>query len=140
MLAGGTRQTAAAPEQPAGKRKHRKISAASRKAIAEAQRKRWAASKEADEPSTPEAAPKPKRKLSAAVKATLVANLKKARAAKAAKAKAAVKKAAPARKNTAKKAAVQTTPAKAVKRAPVKKAAAKTTPASTQAATGTAAQ
>ena len=43
MLSGGTRPTAATPEAP--KRKRRKMSAAGRKAIAEAQRKRWAASR-----------------------------------------------------------------------------------------------
>ena len=95
LLTGGPAQTATAPEPP--KRKRRKMSAAGRKAIAEAQRKRWAASKKAAELSAPEPA-KPKRRLTAAAKAKLVANLKKARAAKAAKAKAAAKKAAPAGK------------------------------------------
>jgi len=127
MLPGGT--TEPATPEPA-KRKRRKMSAAGRKAIAEAQRKRWAASKVQSARSTPERA-KPKRKLSAAAKAKLVANLKKARAAKAAKSTAAAK-AAPARKKaTAKKVAA--------KRAPVKKVAAKKTapapaPATTEAA------
>src|ERR1017187_5426694 len=100
----------------------RKMSAAGKKAIAEAQRKRWAASKVQAEAATPGPA-KPKRKLSAAAKANLVANLKRARAAKAAKAKSAAKK-TPARKKVAvKKAAVKTAPAKAAKKAaPVKKA------------------
>ena len=135
MLSGGPAETAAIPE-PA-KRKRRKMSAAGRRAIAEAQRNRWAASKVQAEAATPEP-PKPKRKLSAAAKAKLVANLRKARAAKAAKAKAAAKKAAPARKKTtAKKAAVKKT---AVKRAPVKKATAtkKTAPATAPAAAATA--
>ena len=124
MLPGGTTQTAATPEPT--KRKRRKMSAVGRKAIAEAQRKTWAASKVQAEAVAPPT--KPKRKLSAAAKAKLVANLKKARAAKAAKAKAATKKAVPARKRTAaRKAALQTAPAKAAKRAPVKKAAVKKT-------------
>jgi hypothetical protein len=83
MLDGGTKPAPAAkPEAPKGKR--RKMSAAGRKAIAEAQRKRWAASKKAAEPSAP-ATSKPKRKLSKARKAALIANLAKARAARAAK-------------------------------------------------------
>jgi outer membrane biosynthesis protein TonB len=130
MLPGGTTEPAATPEPT--KRKRRKMSAAGKKAIAEAQRKRWAASKEAAEPSAPAAPPKPKRKLSAAAKAKLVANLKKARAAKAAKAKTAAKKVAPARKKTTAKKA-------AVKRVVAKKAAAKkTATAAAQAAAETA--
>lgn len=117
LLTGGPAEPAATPE-PA-KRKGRKISAAGRKAIAEAQRKRWAASKVQSAPATPEPS-KPKRKLSAAAKAKLVANLKKARAAKAAKAKAAAKKAVPARKEAA------------LKRAAVKTAAKKTAPDAAQ--------
>src|SRR4051812_13461549 len=57
-------------------RKKRKMSAAGRKAIAEAQRKRWAASKATAAPA-PKAAKKPKRKLSAAGRAAIVAALKK---------------------------------------------------------------
>jgi len=125
ILSGGPTEPAATPE-PA-KRKRRKMSAAGRKAIAEAQRKRWAAAKVQAEAATPEPA-KPKRRLTAAARAKLVANLKKARAAKAAKAKAAAKKSAPARKKTtATKAPVQTAPAIAAKKAaPVKKAAVRT--------------
>jgi hypothetical protein len=74
-LTGGPTEPAAAPE-PA-KRKRRKMSAAGRKAIAEAQRKRWAASKKAAEPQVPEAAPKPKRKLSAAGRKAIIAATKK---------------------------------------------------------------
>jgi hypothetical protein len=99
------------------------MSAAGRKAIAEAQRKRWAASKKAAEPSAPAApeAPKPKRRISKAGLARIIAATKerwaRVRAAKAeqekaarkaARKKAAVKKAAPA------KAAVKTAPAPAV--------------------------
>jgi hypothetical protein len=73
------------------------MSAGGRKSIAEAQRKRWAASKGQSEPTKP-AAPKPERKLSAAGKAAIVAALKKrwaAKRAEAAKAQpAAAKKAA----------------------------------------------
>ena len=65
--------------------KKRKMSAAAKKRISEATRKRWqafrAAKAEAQKP-----AEKPKRKMSAARRAALIANLKKARAAKAKKA------------------------------------------------------
>src|ERR1035438_2800772 len=81
MLSGGSNEPAATPKAPTGKR--RKMSAAGRKAIAEAQRKRWAAAKKATEPAP--APSKPKRKLSKERKAALVANLAKARAARAAK-------------------------------------------------------
>src|SRR5674476_102261 len=68
MLHGGPMETAAAPEASKGKR--RKMSAAARKRIGDAQRKRWAESKKSSGPSSPVApeAPKPKRKLSAAGK------------------------------------------------------------------------
>jgi len=81
-----------APEKPA----RRKVSAAGRKAMAEAQRKRWAAIKGKREPqasatptATPakKAAPKPKRKLSAAGRAAIIAATKKMWAAKRAAAK-----------------------------------------------------
>jgi hypothetical protein len=75
MLPGGPAESAATPET--SKRKRRKMSAAGRKAIAEAQRKRWAASQKATEASAPEAAPKPKRKLSRAGRAAIVAATKK---------------------------------------------------------------
>jgi hypothetical protein len=71
MLAGHTTETASA-EAPTHQR--RKMSAAGRKAIAEAQRKRWAALKKT---SAPEAAPKPKRKLSAAGRKAIIAATKK---------------------------------------------------------------
>jgi hypothetical protein len=64
----------------------RKMSAAGRKAIAEAQRKRWAAAK--GESSGAKVTAKPKRKLSAEGRAAIVAALKKRWAAK----KTAVKK------------------------------------------------
>jgi hypothetical protein len=87
------------------------MSAAGRKAIAEGQRKRWADSKRQPEQSqaTPEAA-KPKRKLSRAGRAAIIAATKRRWAlkrAEAAKAKPAAKKSVskktPVKKTTAKK-------------------------------------
>jgi hypothetical protein len=93
MLSGETANTT--PEAPAQKRK--KFSAAARRKMAESQKARWAKVKGESEPAAPAPAPKAKRKLSAAARATLAANLKKARAAKAAKAQGTtVKKTAPA--------------------------------------------
>ena len=87
MLSGGPAESATAPET--AKRQRRKMSAAGRRAIAEAHRKRWAASKKAAEPSAPKAAPKAKRKLSAAGRKAIIAATKKRWAAvRAAKAKA----------------------------------------------------
>ena len=59
--------TGAAPEAPASAepKKKRRMSAAGRRAIAEGQRKRWAAAKGQSKAAKPEA-PKVKRKLSAA--------------------------------------------------------------------------
>jgi hypothetical protein len=81
-----------APTAVSAKRPRRKISAAGRKAMAEAQRKRWAAIKGKPAPlasATPagKAAPKPKRKLSAAGRAAIIAATKKMWAAKKAAAK-----------------------------------------------------
>src|SRR4051794_14038001 len=59
------------------KQTRRKMSAAGRKAISEAQRKRWAASKGQAEPKPSKAAKRPKRKLSAEGRANIVAALKK---------------------------------------------------------------
>src|ERR1039458_3350402 len=67
-LTGGPAKPAAAAE-PVTPKIRRKMSAAGRKAIAEAQRKRWAASKKTTEPSAQEAAPRKKRKLSRAGRA-----------------------------------------------------------------------
>jgi hypothetical protein len=133
MLPGGSTQTAGTSEVPTGKRKRRKMSAAGRKAIAEAQRKRWAASKKAAEPPAP-ATSKPKRKLSKAGRAALVANLAKARAARAAKRAEAAK----AERAATKKTATRKTAAK--KAVPVKKAAKTTVPAPTPASTETGAR
>ena len=96
------------------KPKHR-MSAAGRARIAEAQRKRWAATKKTTEPAP--ATSKPKRRLSKAGKAAIVAALKKRWAAK----KAAGVKTAPV---VAKKAAVKKAPVKASRKA-VKRVAAK---------------
>jgi hypothetical protein len=64
----------------------RVMSAAARKRIADAQKLRWAKfRKSAEKPAAAAKKAAPKRKLSAAAKANLVANLAKARAAKAAK-------------------------------------------------------
>ena len=84
MLSGRPAETAVAPK-PA-RRKRRKMSAAGRARIAEAQRKRWAESKKAPAPSAAKAAPKPKRKLSAAGRRAIVAAAKKRWAAKRAEA------------------------------------------------------
>jgi hypothetical protein len=84
MLPGNSTQDAITPEPPG--RKRRKLSAAARKRMKEAQQRRWAKVRGEFQAAKAEPA-KPKRKLSAAAKAKLVANLKKARAAKAAKAK-----------------------------------------------------
>jgi hypothetical protein len=74
MLTGPPTATAAAPEVPKGKR--RKMSAAARKRIGDAQRKRWAEAKKTSSPVAPEV-PKPKRKLSAAGKKAIVEATKK---------------------------------------------------------------
>jgi hypothetical protein len=73
MLSGGSTEPAVTSELP--KHKRRKMSAAGRRAIAEAQRKRWAAAKKAVGSATQEA--KPKRKLSRAGRAAIVAATKK---------------------------------------------------------------
>jgi hypothetical protein len=59
MLDGGPRDTAAAPEAP--KRKRRKMSAAGRRAISEATKKRWAAFHAAKEAAKKTAAKKAKQ-------------------------------------------------------------------------------
>jgi hypothetical protein len=98
MLPGGSVEIAT--KATPGIRK--KFSAATKRKMAEAQRLRWDKIKGDAEPPAPSmaTAPKAKRKLSAAARATLAANLKKARAAKAAKAKGAAvtKKTTPAPK------------------------------------------
>ena len=106
LLPGGRPEAAAMLEAP--KRKRRKMSAAARKRIGEAQRKRWAEAKKSTEPA-PQEAPKPKRKLSAAGRKRIIAATKKrwaaVRAAKAQQEKAAAKKTAA--KKTAKRTAAK---------------------------------
>src|ERR1019366_1458667 len=74
ILSGGPVETAATPE-PATRRR-RKMSAAGRKAIAEAQRKRWAEARKAIEPA-PQNAAKPKRRISKEGMKRIVAATKK---------------------------------------------------------------
>ena len=105
------------------------MSAAARKRIRDAQRKRWAESKKESAPSSP-LAPRPKRRLSAAGRAAIVAALKKRWAAKRAAAKKAAKaQQAPATKQAAKKAAAKKAPAKASRKAARRPQKAATTPA-----------
>jgi hypothetical protein len=82
---------AMAPAKMAGVKAKRILSAAAIKRIADAQKKRWAAfhAKQKAPTKAAKTAVAPRRKLSPAAKAKLVANLAKARAVKAAKAKAA---------------------------------------------------
>src|SRR5260370_35112951 len=75
ILSGDSTESTVKPKQT--KHKRRKVSAAGRARIAEAQRKRWAESKAAPQPSTPEGTPKPKRKLSEAGRKAIVAATKK---------------------------------------------------------------
>jgi DNA-binding protein HU-beta len=110
MLPGGRTESTVAPEPTKGKR--RKMSAAARKRIGDAQRKRWAASK-GDSASASESTTKPKRKLSAAGRAAIVAALKKRWAGKRAAKKAPVKTSA--KKAPTKKAPVKMTAKKAAK-------------------------
>jgi hypothetical protein len=108
QLLNGHNPVAASTSEPQ-KQPHRKMSAATRKRMGEAQRKRWATKSDAETAS--KATAKPKRKLSVAGRAAIVAALKKRWAAK--KAGLAVVK-----KTVAKKAA----PRKAVAKKPAAKA------------------
>ena len=120
MLPGSAAPATSAVTQEAPPRKRRKMSAAGRKAIAEAQRKRWAASRVQAEAVTPEPS-KSKRRMSAAGRKAISEATKRRWAmkrAEAARAEAAAKKPIPARKKTAKKKAALK---KAVKKAPVAK-------------------
>ena len=116
MLPGGSNHDGPTPEAAALKRK--KFSAKSRRKMALAQKARWAKIRGESEPPVPAATPvpaKPKRKLSAAGRAAIIAATKKRWAlkrAEAAKAQGAAKKSVPARrKAAAKKAATKTAPA-----------------------------
>ena len=75
MLHRGPTATAATPTAPKGKR--RKMNAAARKRMSDAQRKRWAASKGEAEPPSKTATAKPKRKMSAAGKKAISEATKK---------------------------------------------------------------
>ena len=78
QLLNGDQPAASAPELQ--KQPRRKLSAATRKRMGEAQRKRWATTSEAETKS--KATARPKRKLSATGRAAIVAALKKRWAAK----------------------------------------------------------
>jgi hypothetical protein len=128
MLSGGRTEPAATPAVPKGKR--RKLSAAARKRIRDPQRKRWAESKGASEPSETITA-KPKRKMSAAGRKAISEATKKRWAAfHAAKKveKPAVAKKGAAKKVAAKKAAVKTLAKVAAKKTAVAKTAVKKSP------------
>src|ERR1017187_4281965 len=75
VLTGAPAETAATPKVPKGKR--RKMSAAAPKRIGDPQRKRWAESKGQSESPSETVTAKPKRRLSAAGKAAIVAALNK---------------------------------------------------------------
>ena len=120
MLEGGSAETAAVPATPERKRK---ISAAGRARIAEAQRQRWAAKKSAESTATPEAA-KPKRKLSAAGRKAIAEATKKRWARiRAEAAKEAKIKRAPAKKATKKVAGKKKTAQKAATTSSLKRTA-----------------
>jgi hypothetical protein len=114
ILSGDSAESAVNPEPT--KHKRRKVSAAGRARIAEAQRKKWAESKEASHPSIPEVTPKPKRKLSEAGRKAIVAATKKRWAlkrAEAAKTQQAAPKKTAVKKAVANKTATRSTPAAA---------------------------
>jgi len=79
-LLGGSTNGASPTAEPTPRK--RTISAAGRRAIAEAQKRRWAAKKATSAPAPEVAAKKPKRKLSAEGRRNIVAALKKRWAAK----------------------------------------------------------
>ena len=107
ILSGDSAESTVKPEPT--KHKRRKVSAAGRARIAEAQRKRWAESKAASQPSAPEVTPKPKRRLSEAGRKAIVAATKKRwgalKRAEAAKTQQAAPKKAAVKKSVAKKTA-----------------------------------
>ena len=127
MLHGGPTATAATPEGPKGRR--RKMSAAARKRIGDAQQKRCAEAKKTSSPVAPEA-PKRKRKLSAAGKKAISEATKK----RWARVRAEAAKEAKAQQATAAKKAPVKAPLKVSKKAAAKrpqKTAAPTVPAPT---------
>jgi hypothetical protein len=125
----GGRASASVTIQTAEPKLKHHINAAGRARIAEAQRRRWAASKSAESPAqpTPELS-KPKRKLSKAGRAAIVAATKKRWALK--RAEAAKVEQAATQKTSAKKTAARNTVKKALTKVAVQKAAPKkSTPA-----------
>src|SRR5689334_20052333 len=80
QLLGGSTDRASPTAEPATRK--RTISAAGKRAIAEAQRRRWAAKKAESAPTAAPKAAKPKRRLSAQGRRNIVAALKKRWAAK----------------------------------------------------------
>jgi hypothetical protein len=124
VLSGGSIEPSAAPEAPG--RKRRKVSAAARKRMKEAQQRRWAKIRGESGPSaspTPEPE-KPKRRISEEGMKRIIAATKKRWALKRAAEVAKAKKAAAARKKTAvKKTLVKTAPSTTAKKAPIKKVA-----------------
>src|ERR1035441_5904810 len=84
ILAGDSAKSTVKPEPTKHKGRRRPPAAGAR--IAEAQRKRWAESKAASQPSPPEVTPTPKRKLSEAGRKVIVAATKKRSALKRAEA------------------------------------------------------
>jgi hypothetical protein len=115
MLPGGRTEPVETSDAPKAKR--RKMSAAARKRIGDAQRKRWAGSKGESESPSETITAKPKRKMSAAGKRAIAEATKKRWAAFHAAKKTAAKK--------------------AVAKAPAKKAAKKTTKKAAKAPTAT---
>jgi 1,4-alpha-glucan branching enzyme len=138
ILSGDSTQSTPAAVPP--QRKPRKMSAAARARIAEAQRKRWANLRGESDPPAP-AAPKAKRRLSAAGRRAIIAATKRRWALKRAEA---VKAPAAAKKAPVKKAAGKAPKVKTAKRAASKKkannlAAKKTAPPAAPAAPETSA-
>jgi DNA-binding protein HU-beta len=109
MLSGGPSEPTAKPEAPT-KDKRREFSAAARRRMKEAPRKRWAKIRGESAPPTPATpeAPKPKGRLSEAGRAAIAAATRKRWAAKRA---AAAKPVSAAKKTAAKKTAAKKTPA-----------------------------
>jgi hypothetical protein len=111
MLDGGRTEPAATPEVPKGKRQ--KTSAAARKRIGDAQRRRWAESKRTSQPAVTSETPKRKRKLSAAGRKAIAEATKKRWAAFYAAKETALAKKGAAKKTKAKKTAVKKSQKKA---------------------------
>jgi hypothetical protein len=111
QLSGGRSEPDATADAP---KRRRRMSAAARKRIGAAQRKRWAEAKSQTGTTAPAAAPKPKRRLSAAGRKRIIAATKKRWALVRAKAAA---QAAPRKKSARKKAAPRKAASKPAKKA-----------------------